>query len=436
MIELSRIQRSVTRSPFLWGGLASAVFYWLVHTGVLSGQFVERYFASHPVEYAATIMFFIGLAALGTKIVDMLAQYPQLSEPLLGPVSTSGRAGDNAGALLKRLQVLSAARQHDYLPRRLRDALDHVRRHNSAESLDDHLKYLADVDAARLHRSYALVRVIIWTIPILGFLGTVIGITLAIANLAPEALENSLPAVTAGLGVAFDTTALALGLSIILMFAQSLTAWAEGALLEQVDARAADEIEGRFVQITAGPGGQLEAVRRMAESVLQMSEKLVQRQAELWRASIDDAASRWNHMADTAGERLQIALAGALNESLHTHAERLVSGEQLIADSNRRHWSQFQQAQVQNTQAMAALQADMARQAGVLMKAVEASGEIAGLENSLNRNLAALSGAKNFEQTVMSLAAAIHLLNARLEELPRSGASVTLDPGKSTGQAA
>ena len=132
----------------------------------------------------------------------------------------------------------------------------------------------------------------------------------------------------------------------------------------------------------------------------------------------------------------QIALAGALNESLHTHAERLVSGEQLIADSNRRHWNQFQQAQVQNTQAMAALQADMARQADVLMKAVEASGEIAGLENSLNRNLAALSGAKNFEQTVMSLAAAIHLLNARLEELPRSGAAVTLDPGKSTGKAA
>ena len=124
MIELSRIQRSVTRSPFLWGGLASAVFYWLVHTGVLSGQFVERYFASHPVEYAATIMFFMGLAALGAKIADMLAQYPRLSDPLLGSASSSGRAGDDARALLKRLQVLSVARQHDYLPRRLRDALD------------------------------------------------------------------------------------------------------------------------------------------------------------------------------------------------------------------------------------------------------------------------------------------------------------------------
>ncbi|MFM2094140.1 MAG: hypothetical protein RIS70_1264, partial [Planctomycetota bacterium] len=33
---------------------------------------------------------------------------------------------------------------------------------------------------------------------------------------------------------------------------------------------------------------------------------------------------------------------------------------------------------------------------------------------ALNANLAALSGSKNFEETVMSLSAAIHLLNARL----------------------
>jgi hypothetical protein len=42
------------------------------------------------------------------------------------------------------------------------------------------------------------------------------------------------------------------------------------------------------------------------------------------------------------------------------------------------------------------------------------------LEEALNHNLASLAGAKNFEETVMSLSAAIHLLTARLSEAPAS----------------
>ena len=61
----------------------------------------------------------------------------------------------------------------------------------------------------------------------------------------------------------------------------------------------------------------------------------------------------------------------------------------------------------------------MARQAEVLGRAVEASGEVSRLEDALNRNLATLAGAKHFEQTVLGLAATINLLNARLAERPR-----------------
>ena len=66
---------------------------------------------------------------------------------------------------------------------------------------------LADQAAERLHESYSLVRTITWAVPILGFLGTVVGITMAIANVTPEQLDTSLGEVTDGLAVAFDTTA-------------------------------------------------------------------------------------------------------------------------------------------------------------------------------------------------------------------------------------
>ncbi len=83
MTKTTNLLRSIGRSPILWGALASAGFYGLVHADVLRGQFVQRYFASHPVEYAATTMFFIGLAVLALKVTETLAQYPTVSKPVL-----------------------------------------------------------------------------------------------------------------------------------------------------------------------------------------------------------------------------------------------------------------------------------------------------------------------------------------------------------------
>jgi len=425
--KINALLDSVLKSPIIWGGLASAGFFALLHTGPLGSPFFLRYFAGHPVNYTETVMFFVGFATLVLKAFDVLRQYPGLAESPLGPAGPVTHGGDQCSALLARLARLPAYRQGEYFVRRLRDALLFVRRQGSAKGLGEELKYLADLDVARVHGSYGLFRLVIWAIPILGFLGTVIGITIAIANLTPKTIqENSLTEVTAGLGVAFDTTTLALSLSIVLMLVQFLTDRAETRLLAAVDERVAEELEGRFEQIASGPDGQVAALRRMTEVLVQATERLVQRQAELWRESMEAAAARWTQMADTAAEQLHRGLAAALDESLKTHAQQLVAAEQAAAAENRRHWETLQQTQVQNSEALASLQTGMVRQAEVLARAVEATGDVAGLQDALNRNLASLAGSRNFEQTVMSLAAAIHLLNARLAEEP-GRPSVQLD---------
>jgi len=428
--------RMLSRSPILWGLLGVSGFYGLVHAGLVTGRFVERYFLSHPVEYVTATMFFIGLAALAIKLLDIAVQYQRLGEPLLGPIPPDGQPVAESQSMIARLQRHTQHRESEYLLRRVGEALEYLRRQGSADALEERLKYLADLDAARLHSSYALVRVIIWAIPILGFLGTVIGITLAIANLAPEALEESLPQVTAGLGVAFDTTALALGLSIMLMFAQFLTERAENGLLEQVDHRVDAELVGRFEQLAPAASGQLVAVRRMAESVLQAADGLVRRQAEIWQASIEAAGQRWTRMAETSGKQLQAALAGALDESLQKHAAKLVEAEQSAAGQNHRHWDQVQQALTRSAEAAVSLHGALGGQAEVLGRAVEATGDVVRLEDALNRNLAELAGARNFEQTVISLAAAIHLLNGRLGQVPADLPAVQLQPPGQAGHAA
>jgi biopolymer transport protein ExbB/TolQ len=62
-----------------------------------------------------------------------------------------------------------------------------------------------------------MVRYITWAIPSIGFIGTVRGIGAALGN-AHEAVAGNIAPVTASLGVAFNSTFVALLISIVIMF--------------------------------------------------------------------------------------------------------------------------------------------------------------------------------------------------------------------------
>ena len=432
MSKANRISLTIMRSSLLWGTLATIAFFAPIQTGHWRDEFVLRYFAGHWVEYLETAMFFVGLAGLILKALDIGRQSSCLSQSLLPPRDAEVQSPSDAQRLLAQLSQLPDAQQEDYLPRRLREALQSVLFAGSADKLGDELKYLSESDGARSHASYGLLRIIIWAIPILGFLGTVIGITMAIASLNPQALEDSLPTVTGGLGVAFDTTALALGLSMVLMFVQFFVDRIETRLLAAVDARAADELAGRFEQLGTGDDPQLAAMRRLAEAMLKATDKLVQRQAELWQQSIDAAGTRWSEMATSAQRHLESSLSGALSQAMTAHAEKLAASAEATAEQNRRNWSRVQQTLADSTQAAKAQHAELARQAEILLRVVEATGHITKLEEQLNRNLAALAGAQHFEETLLNLAGTVNLLNARLGHVtaPQVGLTNTGPVGK------
>lgn len=436
MNKANQVVQALTRSPVLWGGLASVGFYALVHSDIPGSNFLQRYCAGHPVEYFEMVMFFVGLTALILKALDVATQSRGLAEPLLGLASRRGQPVEACEELIARIRRLPERRQCEYLPQRLRKGLEYVCRQGSSDALDEELRYLAEMDQQRAHASYGLVRVVIWAIPILGFLGTVIGITMAIARLTPEALETSMPMVVAALGVAFDTTALALALSMILYFTQFFVDRAESGLLSKVEDRVEDELLGRFESISAGPDGQIEAVRKMSETILAAIEQLVGRQAELWQASIQASQQQGARIVEAAGQQLQKSVAAAMVDSLKAHALTLVAAEESAGERNRRHWQQVQQALAKYSETLAAVQNALVEKAEVLGRAVHATEQVGRLEETLNRNLTALAGAKHFEQTVMSLAAAIQLLSARLGDAPAAAPTVQLGATRRSGQAA
>jgi biopolymer transport protein ExbB/TolQ len=74
----------------------------------------------------------------------------------------------------------------------------------------------AENEAARMESGLSMIRYIIWAIPSIGFIGTVRGIGNALSQ-AQVALQGDIAGMTESLGVAFNSTLVALLISILLM---------------------------------------------------------------------------------------------------------------------------------------------------------------------------------------------------------------------------
>ena len=426
MSKLNNWIGMLLRSPLLWGGMVTALYYGGIYAGILNHPMLLRFTAGHSVEYIVTAFFFIGAAALIVKAVEIGSQRRMPDQTLLGPVPQGGQPAEDAADLLPLLADAPRHLQKGFLVRRLREALEHVHRTGKPEELNDEIKYLSDIDHMRAQHGYAFVRVIIWAIPILGLLGTVIGITSVFANLDIKHFDASLPMVLSGLQVAFDTTGLALAMSMMLMFGQYFADRTEQGLLAEVDARVNAELVGRFHNDVDSDDPQLGPMRRMVETVVHATERLVARQAEIWRGTIDVAEERHRQLATSGGKQLETALAGALEHTLKTHATTVAATERQLTEQSHRQWSGVQQALLQSAEATTRQHAEMAKQSELLLKVVEATGQIAGLEQTLNRNLTALSTARSFDETLVALAAAVQLLSARLGQAAGDQRTVNL----------
>lgn len=116
-------------------------------------------------------------------------------------------------------------------------------------ALDDSSFYLSASES-----SYALARILVWAIPLLGFIGTVLGISTAVNGFSSflentaeiDQIKEGIGTVTSGLAVAFDTTLLALFLSVVVMIPLVLVEKLESRLLLGIDVYINDKVLPRL----------------------------------------------------------------------------------------------------------------------------------------------------------------------------------------------
>ena len=163
----------------------------------------------------------------------------------LGPgITTSLQAGNLDGAALQAEQSASL------LGKRLLRLLAVWQASQSSFQLERAADADSDGDQLAMQNSYSLIKVLLWAIPILGFIGTVIGMSQAVGSFESvlgnadnvDGLKAGLTKVTGGLGTAFDTTYLALVISVLLAIPINAIERREEQLLNAIDRRVRDAV--------------------------------------------------------------------------------------------------------------------------------------------------------------------------------------------------
>ena len=420
----------------LYMGLNAAI-----QNGSIENEQILRYLTGHPISKLTTAMFFVGGASLLLIAWNLFDQFrwesrirlpfqkdeeleEQLDEETDSTVETDFR--------LAFLRGLPTRVQDHYLAKRLCSAVEYVNRTGSATNLEEELKYLSENDHHTQQQRLSLARIMIWAMPMLGFLGTVLGISQALGGLsigADQELAEVMGGLQASLYVAFDTTALALTLSIVLMFCTFLIERFEVQLLDHVELRTRKEVSDQF-DFTGKPDSAVQTVERIGRGVLAATHEVVQKQVDLWRDSIDQAESAWLVSNRQTHESLRQNLGVVMDEAMTNMAHLLSQAIGKADESIATRWEQWQ-ITMSDTARQLSQQQDTMREHTELIQALFAQLENLGqYQSALNRSLDALNSTERLESTLTSLNSAIIDLNRKLGKkiVESAGTDSAADP--------
>jgi hypothetical protein len=221
---------------------------------------------------------------------------------------------------------------------------------NSSAEVADRLASQSDIDANQVTSSYTLLKVFIWAIPILGFIGTVIGIGTAVGGFSGsldaasemDQLKESLMTVTGGLSTAFDTTLVALCFSIIIMFPTSFMQKSEEDVLNSVDEYCNENLLKRLENET--PSTPQSAALDAKDLKAAVNSALAEHHAELsaWTKKLESIGEtlgektidRWSRLDSEFHER-QTTAYKQLGSSAESFQQQLVRLQQGLRGLNR-----------------------------------------------------------------------------------------------------
>jgi flagellar motor component MotA len=232
-------------SSLAFGVVISALFFVtmipLLSQDTKNPYFGDLFLRRGWVNYAETFLFIWGMVILVMKWKKTKRQRRAMLLDIVPSKLGSEINSETVGGFIDHIYKLPQRLRDSLMVNRIRKGMELFEKRNNNGEVATFLNAQSDIDANRITGSYTLLKVFLWAIPILGFIGTVQGLSVAVSSLSagstdPEALKESINNLTGGLGVAFDTTLLGLILSMIMSFPLAVMQKEEEAMLTEIDA--------------------------------------------------------------------------------------------------------------------------------------------------------------------------------------------------------
>ncbi len=166
---------------------------------------------------ACFILMIWACAIMGYKARYLIDERKLLNHQLLTIPEGTRILPKDARQISRPIQALSSTQKKGLMPRVLLIALHRFDSTKNIQDVSNAISEVLDKESDKLDSELSMVRYIAWAIPSIGFIGTVRGIGEALSQ-AHKAVQGDIAGVTASLGVAFNSTFIALVISIFLMF--------------------------------------------------------------------------------------------------------------------------------------------------------------------------------------------------------------------------
>ncbi len=206
-------------------------------------EYLSNVFYKHLLVNASNLLFFTwSISSLFLKWQKLRHQREALLLDVLPAELGNDINEHTVGNFIDHVYSLPVKLRDSMMVNRIRKALELFEKRPSIDSVSDMMRSQSEIDGARIMTSYLFIKAFLWAIPIMGFIGTVLGLSHAIGgmNFAQmenmDTVKNTIGAVVSGLGTAFDATLVGLVLAVLLNFPMNTLMKMEDDNLSAIDA--------------------------------------------------------------------------------------------------------------------------------------------------------------------------------------------------------
>lgn len=225
LFGLSPTGGTSVRTPLagLIGLILAAAFY-----GALmlfpDSDFKDMMTQRGPTQYAAVLFGCWAAAILLIKQQKLAVQRNALKHAVIPENHAFVLTRETAPDIMGTIYAIADFPERFIVFNRILVAMSSLKNLGCIADVDEVLRSMADRDESATQTSFGMLGGFLWAIPVLGFIGTVLGLATAIGNFSAlldgqdevSGIIGSLREVTGGLSTAFETTLVALVIALVL----------------------------------------------------------------------------------------------------------------------------------------------------------------------------------------------------------------------------